>query len=87
MRFEVDMQPLCSALSGHICGLYNHASSDTLSSHPRVDTGVEDKGVGTSVPCHVYEADEPTICISPYMREAARQDAREVFWLTAAPSF
>ena len=59
MRFEVDMQPLRSALPGYICGLNDHASSDTLSSHPGGDTGVEDKGVDTTVPCYIHEADQP----------------------------
>jgi hypothetical protein len=46
MRFEVDMQPLCSAHSRHVSRLHHHASSDTSSSHLGGDTGVEDKGRG-----------------------------------------
>lgn len=44
----------------------------SLSSHPRMDAGVEDKGVNASVPCYVHKADEPPVFIGPYVREAAR---------------
>lgn len=72
MRLEVDMQPRCSAFTGDICRLYHHASSDALSSHPGIDTGVEDKRVDTSVPGDVDEANQPFIRIGPYMCKAAR---------------
>lgn len=51
------------------------------------DTGVEDKCVDTTVPRYIHKADQPIILIRCDMGKAARQDAREFFWLMAAPNF
>ncbi|BCH60726.1 hypothetical protein RvVAR0630_33500 [Agrobacterium vitis] len=69
---EINVQPLCTAFSRHIGGRNHHASGDPLSSYSRIDTGIEDKGVDTSIPCDIYEADEQIIFISPYMRKTAQ---------------
>jgi hypothetical protein len=85
MRFEIDMQPRCSAHSSHVDRLGHHARRDTPPLEPWINTGIQNKGMSAAVPRHIDEPDQPIIRISADMRKATREHMGEVHWHRAPP--
>lgn len=72
MRFEIDMQPSCPAISGYSDCFPHQLRSDSFSTHARANAGIQDESVCTAIPSNVDKANELFAVISADMRKASR---------------